>query len=57
LHLGGVHNVHFLLPVMAGLVPAIHVLAVAKTWMPDTRPRLSGLDFVDKAHGVDSSMF
>src|SRR5437764_8885103 len=28
---------------MAGLVPAIHVFA-AKTWMPGTRPRLSGTD-------------
>ena len=28
-----------------------------KTWMPGTRPRLSGLFFVDRAHDVDSSVF
>jgi hypothetical protein len=29
--------------VMAGLVPAIHVLFVeAKTWMPGTRPGMTG---------------
>jgi hypothetical protein len=45
---------------MAGLVPAIHAFIVpppSKTWMPGTRPRLSGLDFLDKVHGVDSSGF
>jgi hypothetical protein len=45
---------------MAGLVPAIHVFAPIegpKTWMPGTRPRLSGLIFVDIAHDVDSSVF
>jgi len=33
-----------ILPVMAGLVPAIHVFAVfnaAKTWMPGTRPGMT----------------
>jgi hypothetical protein len=44
---------------MAGLVPAIHALALRvkeSTWMPGTRPQLSGSFFVDKAHGVDSSV-
>jgi len=27
--------------VMAGLVPAIHVLCAAKTWMPGTRPGMT----------------
>ena len=32
--------------VMAGLDPAIHVfLAVAKTWMPGTRPGMTSLRF------------
>jgi hypothetical protein len=30
------HNI-----VMAGLVPAIHVLLAAKTWMPGTRPGMT----------------
>jgi hypothetical protein len=39
-------------------VPAIHAFLVAnKAWMPGTRPRLSGLIFVDAAHGMDSSAF
>jgi hypothetical protein len=29
--------------VMAGLVPAIHVLAAAKTWMPGTSPGMTNL--------------
>jgi hypothetical protein len=29
--------------VMAGLVPAIHVLAAVKTWMPGTSPGMTGL--------------
>jgi hypothetical protein len=29
------------LPVMAGLVPAIHVFADGKTWMPGTRPGMT----------------
>jgi hypothetical protein len=44
---------------MPGLVPGIHVFldgAASKTWMAGTSPRLSGLIFVDKAHGVDSSV-
>jgi hypothetical protein len=28
-----------------------------KTWMAGTSPRLSGSILVDKAHGVDSSVF
>jgi len=32
--------------VMAGLVPAIHVLAhTRKTWMPGTRPGMTNLKF------------
>jgi hypothetical protein len=45
---------------MPGLVPGIHVLGLRKpekTWMAGTSPRLSGLIFVDRAHGVDSSAF
>jgi hypothetical protein len=46
---------------MAALVAAIHVFEHAryplKTWMPGTRPRLSGQILVDEAHGVDSSWF
>jgi hypothetical protein len=45
---------------MAVLVTAIHVLFSAysrKTWMPGIRPRLSGSIFVDRVHGVDSSVF
>jgi hypothetical protein len=40
-------------------VPAIHVCLhrKARTWMPGTRPRLSGSIFVDRVHGVDSSVF
>jgi hypothetical protein len=40
-------------------VPAIHALFAEerKAWMPGTRPRLSGLIFVDAAHGMDSSAF
>jgi hypothetical protein len=26
---------------MAGLVPAIHVFSVAKTWMPGTKPGMT----------------
>jgi hypothetical protein len=44
---------------MPGLVPGIHVFLEnpQKTWMAGSSPRLSGLDLVDKAHGVDSSRF
>jgi hypothetical protein len=31
--------------VMAGLVPAIHVLATTKTWMPGTRPGMTNESF------------
>jgi hypothetical protein len=44
---------------MPGLVPGIHVLSFtrkAKAWMAGTSPQLSGSFFVDKAHGVDSSV-
>src|SRR5262249_4252638 len=45
--------------VMAGLRPGHPRLCCnqRKTWMPGSSPRLSGLDLVDKAHGVDSSRF
>jgi hypothetical protein len=45
--------------VMPGLVLGIHVLSFtrkAKAWMAGTSPQLSGSFFVDKAHGVDSSV-
>jgi hypothetical protein len=46
---------------MAGLDPAIHAFVPDafsdRTWMAGINPRLSGLIFVDKAHGVDSSVF
>jgi hypothetical protein len=44
---------------MPGLVPGIHVFLLfeAKTWMAGTSPRLSGSIFVDRVHGVDSSVF
>jgi len=32
--------------VMAGLVPAIHALLAAKTWMPGTRPGMTRGDTV-----------
>jgi hypothetical protein len=32
-------------PVMAGLVPAIHVLGCPTTWMPGTRPGMT--DFIE----------
>jgi hypothetical protein len=32
---------HFSFFVVAGLVPAIHVLAARKTWMPGTRPGMT----------------
>jgi hypothetical protein len=36
---------------MAGLVPAIHVfLAVTKTWMPGTRPDMTGLSSDSRYH-------
>jgi hypothetical protein len=31
---------------MAGLVPAIHVFTIAKTWMPGTRPGMTNLEVV-----------
>jgi hypothetical protein len=34
-------NLDHSFPVMAGLVPAIHVLCQAKTWMPGTRPGMT----------------
>ncbi len=43
-----------------GIVAGIHVLkrlAERKTWMAGTSPRLSGLIFVDVAHGMDSCVF
>ncbi|WP_210210120.1 hypothetical protein, partial [Rhodopseudomonas palustris] len=46
--------------VMPGLVPGIHALLkenAEKAWMAGTSPLLSGLVLVDKAHGVDSSVF
>jgi hypothetical protein len=33
---------------MAGLVPAIHVFPEAKTWMPGTRPGMTG----DAVNGI-----
>jgi hypothetical protein len=36
-----VERVHYPSLVMAGLVPAIHVLFAAKTWMPGTRPGMT----------------
>jgi hypothetical protein len=44
--------------VMPTLVAGIHVFFVGpKAWMAGTSPRLSGLIFVDVAHGMDSSVF
>src|SRR6266849_7494857 len=31
--------------VMAGLVPAIHVLSAKRTWMPGTRPGMTNVGF------------
>jgi hypothetical protein len=35
---------------MAGLVPAIHVFYVAKTWIPGTRPGMTNI--VERASGT-----
>jgi hypothetical protein len=36
--------------VMAGLVPAIHVWATKKTWMPGTRPGMTKISFIVDPH-------
>jgi hypothetical protein len=50
---------------MRGLDPRIHEAAQrrkpyvvgASSWIAGSSPRLSGLIFLDEAHGVDSSVF
>src|SRR5215472_16291632 len=37
---------------MAGLVPAIHVFGVAKTWMPGTRPGMTARKYALVCHAL-----
>src|SRR5881398_1341746 len=38
-------------------LPSTVLLVDGHPWMPGTRPRLSGLIFVDRAHDLDSAVF
>ncbi len=46
-------------PDSRALVAGIHVFVfqTSKAWMAGSSPRLSGLVFVDRVHGMDSSVF